>query len=467
MIPKDNIYDVILTYKLPISREQLPIEKFLASYFGRYINSLQRALQNPEHRLLRQECYDLLTDKMPVIIELCKDIIEVFEHYDTANMKLLYRHFDELMKKIEPYLRIERIGKNGPESLKSFYRIRAGKEKFSRLDMFHIPMNKRHLIKSYRYSIPGYPSLYLSTGRELCWFECGMPKEFSYSSFELSLSDVDAVKFINFSIIPTDLIFAHLSYQNREMDAKLIDNFIVKYLITLPLRAACSIEVSNKDASFIEEYVFPQQLLLWIREHKHFDGIAYRTSSAIERAQDWNYINIVMPATELENGYCKNLARLFVVSEPVQVEIRNIIKNYETNIQKVREFSDLLERKYYHGYSLYPYREILSLCKTFLLLSNLLTLDSYKNAEAIYQTMDTLNLLSNLITDNIDSIKERAIEKAKESWGLGDEVVLQELTATMRDFSTHVKPALFELWSYVFAIRKHAPIDPTSYQHVL
>lgn len=467
-MPKDNIYDVILTHRLPVSRGAKPIDEFLELYLNEYIISLKKALLRTEECSLRKECYNLLSEKIPVITELCNDIHKVFKYYDTANMKLLYEHFSSMMKKIEGFLFVENIGNAGHESFKTCYRIRAGKEHYSRLDMFHIPFNKRHLIKSYRYSIPGYPCLYLSTGLELCWFECGMPKEFCYSSFNFELSDTERVKLINFAITPVDLVSSvHLSYLNYPENCDLIDAFIVKYLATFPLRVACSIEVFNRDAAFVPEYIFPQQLLLWIRENECFDGIAYRTSSAFEKAREWNYINIVMPAKELENGYCKKLTKLFTVSEPVKVEMRNIIKNHDDQIEKVREFTGRLEQKYYHGYSLYPYREILSLCRSFLLFCHLLITDAYENAEAIYQAMDTLNLFSYLIADNDKAVKEKAIVDGKRFFYGIDEIILaQEFDSTIDDFLKNVKPALFEFWSYVARISSDAPFDHSSYKHV-
>lgn len=467
MLPKDNIYDVILDHRLPVSRETKSISEFLDTYFEEYINSLKNALLRTEQCSLRKECYDLLNEKMPIIAELCRNINKVFEYHDNGNMSLLYRHFSSMMEKIEEYLFIENIGKIGSETYKNCYRIRPGKEHYSRLDMFHIPMDKRYLIKSYRYSIPGYPCLYLSTGQELCWFECGMPKEFSCSSFCFELSDTDRVKLINFVITPSDLVSSmHLHYMNHPEDSNLIDLFIIKYLITFPLRVACSIEVLDRDIAFIEEYIFPQQLLLWIRENNCFDGIAYRTSSAIERAREWNYFNIVMPTKELENGYCKKLSKLFMVTKPIKVEIRNTIKAYNDQIERVRKFTNRLERKYYHGYSLYPYREMLSLCKTFLLLCHMLTTDSYRNAEAIYQSMDTLNLLSYLIIENKESIKEKALVGAKELfYGTDKNILSGEFDITMDDFSNNVKPILFELWNFITRI--NTPIDYTSYQHVM
>lgn len=44
-----------------------------------------------------------------------------------------------------------------------FYRIRQDKIDLSKGDgeLFHIPFDKRHLVSAQRYSIPGYPALYL------------------------------------------------------------------------------------------------------------------------------------------------------------------------------------------------------------------------------------------------------------------------------------------------------------------
>lgn len=460
---------MILKHRLPITRGNKTVGQFLDAYFKEYIFALKTALHRTDDCALRKECYDLLSKSISIIEELCNDILKVFAYYDNANMTLLYEHFSTMMDKIEPFLFVKDIGKIGNDSFKSYYRIRAGKEQFSRLDMFHISMDNRHLIKSFRYSIPGYPCLYLSTGLELCWFECGMPKEFCYSAFNLALSDTERVQFIDFSITPVDLVSSmSISYLNHPEDSDLIDAFIVKYLASFPLRVACSIEAINRNVAFVEEYVFPQHLLLWVRETESFDGIAYRTSSAIEEARKWNYINVVMPAREVENGYCRRLNKLFTITEPVKVEIRNIIKNHDNQIEKVRKFVVNLEQKYYHGYSLYPYREILSLCKTFLQLCNLLTTDNYVNAEAIYQAMDTLNLLSYLIVDNKESIQIKSLDEGKRIFfGLDESILIQEFNVTMDDFAENVKPALFEFWSYVVRIGGDAPVDYHSYQHAM
>lgn len=207
-------------------------------------------------------------------------------------------------------------------------------------------MGKRSLINSYRYSIPGYPCLYLSTGVEMCWFECGMPKHFSYSAFKLNASDEQPINLINFSIAPVDFISTIVCcYNNCKTcnERTYLNNLILKYLVSFPLRAACSISVINRNVPFIEEYIFPQQLLLWLRDKLDFDGILYRTCSAIESAYNWNYINLVMPAKCIRGSYCENLTHMFELTPPVKVDVNKSLLKYSNKIDDVKKCLKMIE----------------------------------------------------------------------------------------------------------------------------
>lgn len=467
MLPYDNIYNVILTHRLPVYRKNQPIKEFLSDYFNEYIISLKNALLRRSTCSLRDKCYLLLEEKLPIITDLCSNIIKSFDLYDSGNMKSFYVHFDQMMKMVENYLYVENIGKVGHDKFKRLYRIRTGENEYSRLDMFHIPMDKRQLIKSYRYSIPGYPCLYLSTGKELCWFECGMPKKFSCSQFAFNLNDDEQIRLINFINQPVNLVSESVClYHNPDMQDE-IDSYIIKYLITHPIRTACSMQVVNKNEPFIQEYIFPQQMLLWIREHDNFDGIAYTTSSAIENAQEWNYFNIVFPAKELKDGYCNKLIKMFKVTKPVKLELSKLIENRSKDINKVEDFVVRLENKYYNGYSLYPYREILSLCKTFLLLCNSLSSNDYSNGEIIYLAIDSLNLMGYIIMENIESIKNKAKDESLKMFYSTDQTIIEnEFDDTIDDFSKNVKPVLFDFWGYVSIISRDINIDTTSFKIV-
>lgn len=55
----------------------------------------------------------------------------------------------------------------------SFFRARthSGNGKFTYEDMFHIPFDKRGIVKTQRYSFPGYPCLYVGATTYACWEE--------------------------------------------------------------------------------------------------------------------------------------------------------------------------------------------------------------------------------------------------------------------------------------------------------
>lgn len=453
MLPNDNIYNFITKYRLPLSRGDKGVKVFLQEYYGNYIKELKSASNRGEQSVLRKEAYDMISSHIQLIENLCGDIIKCFDYYDAAKMECLYKHFSEMMDRVLPYIYTSEYEDY------NFYRIRAGaQDKMERKDLFHIPMTLRKLIKSYRYSIPGYPCLYLSTALELCWFECGMPKEFHYSIFKLKAAH-NAAKFIDFSKQPVDFVSGvHTLYLNHKDNqiATGLDEYILKYLVSFPLMVACSISVVNRDVAFVEEYIFPQQFLLWVRDHTDFDGVLYRSCSAIEKAHEWNAINLVLPAKNIQdNGFCKYLDAMFGVSEPIRVDLSELIKERKEKYDEVLTFTNRLEDKFYNGYTVYPYRELLSLCKTFIHIKNMLENGNYINMEAIYQTIETLNLFAYFIKDNKLSIQERAKKEAQKYLHRIDEKeIMQELSQQLESFEKLVCPVLFDFWGFTFMTSK-------------
>lgn len=186
-------------------------------------------------------------------------------------------------------------------------------EQGNRKDLFHIPVHKRYLIKAGRYSIPGFPCLYLATGLTLCWIECEMPVEFSCSAFKLSRNEI---KLIDFGYSPFNIADrVSIRRMNKASDDE-INNALVRYLVTYPLQVACSFKVNDHNASFIEEYIVLQLLLLWVRENGNYDGILYKSSAQNEMVKSLGFLNLVLPAKRIEDDYCLYLNDLFLVSEP-------------------------------------------------------------------------------------------------------------------------------------------------------
>lgn len=469
MLPYDNIYTVIKEHRLPVSRDCLPISDFLKNYFEEYIQSLKLALKDTQKCFLRKEFYKNLSDKIYVIEELCNDILKIFRLYDSADMQNLYSHLDNLMNKAENYLFVREIDINKKNTIPNFYRIRVGTdESYSRKDLFHIPIDKRHLIKSYRYSIAGYPCLYLADSIQLCWFECGMPKEFTISQFLFEPRDNAPLKLIDFSKNPIDLIReATTEYYNHKDNLDLIDDYILRYVTSHPLRVACSVKVADRNISFIQEYIMPQLLLLWVRKNNNFDGIAYSTASSIEIARERNSFNVVLPARDIENGYCKKLLQMFKISQPVKCNISQLFKSYSNKLREVKDFTQKLESICLNGKPFYLYGEILSLCKTFILLYDCIVSENYTDSEVLYQMTDTLNFMSYIIDDNKCAFEEVATSQAKRYYPqLSEKEIKKEFREVIERFSKEVKPVLCDFMRYANRISCDIKIDIDSFEYI-
>lgn len=464
MIYNDTIFSIINDYRLPINRGDLPISIFLGEYFNKYIETIKLAISNTDNRFLRNEFYEKLEEELYLIEELCKGILEIYQLYDSAYMTELHTKLDEVMKKIEKYLYIKEI-----KNTNIFYRIRVGDNRnYNREDLFHIPMGKREFIRPYRYSIAGYPCIYLANYIELCWFECGMPKKFSFSKFRFNPKDKIPLRLIDFSKHQRELIDgAYFGYLNHKDKKELIDDYLIKYIITYPLRAACSVKVKNRDNPFIEEYIIPQLLLLWIRHNDNFDGIAYSTASAIEAAHEWNAFNLVLPAKDINQEYCNKLSQMFEISKPINCNIGKIFKKYSDKVEKVKEFLQELEYEYRKGQSFYLFREIISLCKSFLLFYDCIVSEKYADAEVLYQTMDTINLFSYIIYDNKEAFEKIVIEKTKK-WDerISEDMITESYHNLIERFSKEVKPILFDLWGYVKTIHGSDKTDENSFEYI-
>lgn len=201
-----------------------------------------------------------------------------------------------------------------------FFRMRCNDsyDLFQRKEMFHIPFEKRGTVTNQRFSISGYPCLYLGSSTYCCWEETNRP-DIDTSNI-VSLKNTRPLKFIDLSI--------------PAIDPQLFNEYSI-YQLVLPL--ACSLKVNNPDDSFKPEYIVPQNVLNCIVERNsgdriQFDGIMY-TSSAYGRSgclfnEKERLINYVIPIkTSREKGLCGELVSLFQIAEPTSILIERLQRN--------------------------------------------------------------------------------------------------------------------------------------------
>ena len=113
--------------------------------------------------------------------DLPKKIVTVVDLYYDGRRADALRMFreqmdcpDELWNSIGIHTVKEKSGGGAPTY---WFRARLFDDKWEHTfrDMFHIPLNRREIVKTQRYSAPGYPCLYLGNTVYSCWEEMHRP----------------------------------------------------------------------------------------------------------------------------------------------------------------------------------------------------------------------------------------------------------------------------------------------------
>lgn len=196
-----------------------------------------------------------------------------------------------------------------------FYRMRIIEDRRTNItydEMFHIPLNKRRVVTTQRYSTPGYPCLYLGKSIYTCWEEMNRPR----------MSDCWVSQLKNTQkICLLDLRVPSLqSFWDNQ-----------NYILLFPVIIACMLPVTNSNDIYKPEYIIPQLLTEWIIKKKR-DGIYY-TSTHKNSYFDYpgnKYDNIAIPVKDPINSkkYCKMLKSFFRITQPLNNEIEQLRNGY-------------------------------------------------------------------------------------------------------------------------------------------
>ena len=176
--------------------------------------------------------------------------------------------------------------------------------------MFHIPNNKRGLIKTTRFSTPGYPCLYLGNTIYDCWEEMRRP------SF-------DTLYFSGYKVIKEFKVYDLLKPSKEDFDSFDL-SILLEHLVYV---IACQFTVYNDNDFFKPEYIIPQLILELIitsnRNKTHSDSLPWGIAfTSTHLAEDFpykeNYLkNIAIPVVDTANAYCSYLSSLFEISNPI------------------------------------------------------------------------------------------------------------------------------------------------------
>lgn len=282
---------------------------------------LETTFQTKKNAVLNEDisvewqCYG---DELLSNVKILRNIID---HYLNGKICMCYNQINKWWKgsKRTPGVRARLLKTSYTTKGKKYFRIRIkdDMEEFAVKDLFHVPFEKRGKIGNERYSVPGFPCLYLGSSLYICWEEMGKPALKDVVASSLQCTE-DGIRLLDLRI------------QQTIEDKTQLEN----YLVILPFIVACSISVRKKDRDnkFKEEYILPQLLLHSIIQTSdkdyRYDGIIYTSTKPNLFYDDASLIeNLVIPVKKsAPSGHCSTLSKWFRITQPLYLE-REMMKN--------------------------------------------------------------------------------------------------------------------------------------------
>ncbi len=300
----------------------LPKRNCDKSYEDLYVDEMNKyfyLLESLEDFQINQEKTRLVKSKdiFEKSKKLAKGIISVLAYYQSGYPHKAFEKLNTLLN--DPEIMLKVFSTLGGDL--NFYRARSSDNgmAYEKKEIFHIPFELRSKVKTQRYSIPGFPSLYLSDSIYTCWEEMKRP-----NLKKLNCSRLVSENFISMLEIPypADEIKEYVGKNSIVEGVKGIG--IDSLLINWPLYLACSIKIKNKEDPFKIEYVLPQLLLQFVKSSSGLDGIKYFSTNIDYDSEkiEGVFSNYVFPVKEIgHSGFCKKLVKSFRLTEPVSYNL--------------------------------------------------------------------------------------------------------------------------------------------------
>ena len=253
------------------------------------------------------ECADLqkVTKCQDAIQLIIENIKKAFDEYYNGRPDLAYSIFEKVLVELSS---LETLPERSFHR-EGFYRIRIGEDITTRKDIFHIPFSRRTLVAPQRYSIAGFPCLYLANSIYVAWEEFHRPSLDTLNFTKLQFSN--PVNFINFS--PLD--FRDSLYSSSDLLA-----FFQKMLL-YPVLLICSVKVAKPDNPFKPEYIFSQFTLRWCKEKDNYNGVMYG-STRVNPNSKGRFYNFAIPVSDyqINTDFCPELTQKIKLTNPFSLK---------------------------------------------------------------------------------------------------------------------------------------------------
>lgn len=326
-------------YQLPIRWDGSDFYSTIYNLFKIYLKDIDTIFSN--------------TDKTYTDVEfICRKICEAVNYSFMGYPAESFKSFQEVMKYLdsEPLLveidnlknvNLYRVVDNGNAAVPKRKRI------------FHVPFNMRSKMSTQRYSIPGFPSLYLGTSIELCCMELGKKVKDDFlcvSRFEIDWDNMYEKLLHDMNQKPTfdngQFKIYDLSLKPNEIINKYSEEDFIKYMKWYPVISTCSYIRAMRDDPYSPEYIIPQLFIQWVRSENENAVVGIKYFSCVSKYSSNLGNNFVFPSTGIQynvrkafTDYCSRLSHRFKLTEP------RFIKDYDdfSEIKKVLDKDNELD----------------------------------------------------------------------------------------------------------------------------
>lgn len=263
----------------------------------------------------------------------CKLIKELLEKYILIENDFFVSELDKsyAFRGIAPFVNLRYNYHDYKEQMNyelSFFKGRIEKVD-KREDMIHIPLDKRSVISTQRFSIAGVPCIYLGTTSYVCWIELSKPREdkFNVSAFKFN-KEGKRLRILNL-VISEGIINGICNIKDENYDVRC--NLQKSMLRIWPLVCATSFHIKENNRNFKSEYIISQLIMMSLKE-LNIDGISYLSKRAKDEFQYPQAINLALPVFETKNLGYGRICNKFELTTPSNFNLYLKLKGKSTTI---------------------------------------------------------------------------------------------------------------------------------------
>lgn len=341
-------------YPLPLDIDNTTGEYFddyFNAYISQYSDSFGKISSKPVITHASTKVGILLSVEKNVIQNICGSLQQVLAVYLDGYPALAFSMFEKVLEESGLDKDLLKLNVLKIEKHKPFFRTQTNHESslppdgtyswnsaVKTKDIFHAPFNKRKRVGTNRFSIPGYPCLYISDDLMTSFKECTQNGHASLNAICLRNNRPLYIA----DITPIDKYV--IEQAKKEEDGFGVTAQLLTYIKIFPIVAACHMKVHykpayNNEVHFKVEYIIPQLLLQWFQKNAglYIDGLRYLSCTAAASCSPTPYNYILSTNFKKGNVYCPKLSALLSGTDVISIGQPDPSKDLAVWLEEIQE----------------------------------------------------------------------------------------------------------------------------------